>query len=511
MVVATRQRKDTRGKPKKIAHLHYPSDFGENDVYAKYVWNAIGVNIRNRDERIFAAMRSYKAFCLIYFPHYFHLRPAKFHNELIRVLEDPAEEMVAIIGFRGSAKSTHASMAYPIWQALRAEHHFIVLINDTGSQRDINIENIRSEFDENILLQLDFPYIRPKKSKGLSWTKDRMELSNKVFILGRSRGQKIRGLRYRQYRPSLVIGDDLEDLEWVRKKANRDKTERWLTSEVIPAIEENKAKLIVIGNLLHTDALMSRLKKRELMKVLEFALVDPKTKKITWSAKYPTIEHYNRQKAKIASTSVWLREYLLKIVPEDGQVVAETDIHWYDHAEIGNYIMARVANAATAIDLAISEKTTADYTAMLSAVVVKEDVGKVIYVLPNVVHKRIDLHKTIKHTQDLKATMPNGSKFYVEGVAYQMAAVKEMRRKGIAAIAVKPISDKRARLETVALYIKNGLVRFPRGSAMDDVMSELLGFGIEDHDDLVDALVYLILGLTDKAQVVAGIGKGDEI
>lgn len=516
MVVATETKVDwgvvnRSGYEKKIKKGDYPEDFNVNDIYARFIWDEYGFNVNNQAERVFAALNDYDVFCLLYFPHYFHLKPAPFHNELSRVLQDESEEMVAIIGFRGSAKSTHASMAYPIWQALRGEHKFIILINDTGAQRDINIENIRAEFEDNVLLQIDFPYIRPKKSKSLQWTKDRMELSNKVFILGRSRGQKIRGLRHRQYRPSLVIGDDLEDLEWVRKKANRDKTERWLTSEVIPAIEETKAKLIIIGNLLHTDALMSRLKRRELMKTLEFSLVDEKTKRCTWLAKYPTRERFLKQKAKVASHTVWQREYLLKIVPEDGQVVTEEDIHWYDYGEQNNYIMSHVKNAAAAFDLAISEKDTADYTAALSAVVVKEDIGNVIYILPSIVHARLDLHKTILKAKEYKMVMPNGTKFFVEGVAYQMAAVKEMKRKGIPAIPVQPISDKRARLETVALYIKAGLVRFPKGTYMDDVMTELLGFGIEDHDDLVDALVYLILGLTDKAQVVAGVGKGDAI
>src|SRR3546814_1466619 len=44
--------------------------------------------------------------------------------------------------------------------------------------------------------------------------------------------------------------------------------------------------------------------------------------------KYPTKERFEKQKAKVASHTVWQREYLLKIVPEDGQVVTEEDIHW---------------------------------------------------------------------------------------------------------------------------------------------------------------------------------------
>ena len=514
MVVKTEKEKDfgfveESGNEKKIKKGAYPESFHIEDSYARLIWDEYGFNVNNRDERIFASLQDYDIFCILYFPHYFHLKPAPFHDELSKVLQDESEEMVAIIGFRGSAKSTHASMAYPIWEALRAQHHFIILINDTGAQRDINIENIKSEFEENTLLQLDFPYIRPKKSKTL-WSKDRLELSNKVFILGRSRGQKIRGIRYRQYRPSLVICDDLEDLEWVRKKANRDKTERWLTSEVIPAIEETKAKLLIIGNLLHTDALMMRLKKRELMRVLEFPLVDPMTKIVTWLAKYPTLASYEKQKAKVYKMTIWLREYLLKIVPEDGAVVVEEDIVTYNYAEKVDDLLGKARNAASAIDLAISEKDTADYTAMISGIILREEDRDIIYVLPNIVHKRIDLHNTIKEAKQLKATMPKGWKCYVEGVAYQLAAVKEMKRKGIAAIKVQPISDKRARLETAAIYIKSGMVRFPE-HGMADLMTELLGFGIEDHDDLVDALVYLILGLVEKKQASAGLGTGDRI
>ena len=51
-------------------------------------------------------------------------------------------------------------------------------------------------------------------------------LDNGVCILSRSRGQKIRGLKHRQHRPKLVIGDDVEGLDWVRTQENRDKSDR---------------------------------------------------------------------------------------------------------------------------------------------------------------------------------------------------------------------------------------------------------------------------------------------
>lgn len=507
----------TKEKPKNKSTIPQPDMSFIPGVFAtgfeRYIWTRWGIDINNRDERIHLAKQSYEFFCICYFPHYFYLQPAGFHKKLINLLEDTLEEMIAIIGFRGSAKSTHASMAYPIWQAIREEHHFIILINDTGTQRDISIDNIKTEFEENQLLKSDFPLVKPKGRSTLKWTRGDLELSNKVYILGRSRGQKIRGLRYQQWRPSLVIGDDLEDLEWVRKKENRDKTERWLKSEVIPAIEETKAKLIIIGNLLHTDALMSRLKKHKLMKTLQFPFYNKRTGEVAWKAKYPTKEAVEKQKSRLDSVSIWLREYLLKIIPEDGQVVTESDILKYDYKAMVDYIFGRALRAAAGNDLAISEKQAADFTTIIAGILVKEEGRDILYVLPTICHKHIDLHQTIKEAKLIQAILPLGSKIYVEDVGYQKAAIKEMVRKGVNAVGVRPISDKRARFETAAVFIKSGQVKFPEelNEQLQALFNEMLGFGIEDHDDLVDALVYLILGIFGKKVGSSGVGKGDQL
>lgn len=60
---------------------------------------------------------------------------------------------------------------------------------------------------------------------------------------------------------------------------------------------------------------------------------------------------------------------------------------------------------------------------------------------------------------------------------------------------------KRARLRVAARYIKTGVVNFPR-TGCEQLLAQLPGFGAEKHDDAVDALVYLILGLVGD-----GIGE----
>jgi len=50
--------------------------------------------------------------------------------------------------------------------------------------------------------------------------------------------------------------------------------------------------------------------------------------------------------------------------------------------------------------------------------------------------------------------------FFVEDVAYQKAAIQEMERALLPVVPMKPQGDKRARLQVVAPYIKNGTVLF---------------------------------------------------
>lgn len=487
-----------------------------SESLATYIMETRGVDIYNQAERIYLAKSSFTMFCLIYLGHYFNLAPAKFHKKLVRILENDKAEAVGVIGFRGSAKSTFCSLAYPIWCAVSRKFNFMILINDTTPQAKLNIANIKTELEENELINLDFPgsYVANENK----WTETELLIGKDVFLIGKSRGQKVRGLRFRQYRPELIIIDDPEDLEWTRKKENRNKTERWLNTEVVPAQEESKCKLIIIGNLLHKNALMGRIKKRGTFKMFEFSLID-KEGNCTWKGKYPTKEAIEKQKAKVGSNIIWQREYLLKILAEEEQVITEQDITYYDpeRLTLKGELGIKPIDAGVGIDLAISEKETADYTAMVAGLVAMEynTIGldgtkgqgvRVVYIKPNPVNLRLDLEQTINHATTVHKALPYGAKLFVESVAYQLACIKEMRKKGLPVREMRAISDKRARLETVAMYIKQGLVRFPN-KGCEALIEQLVGFGIEEHDDGVDSLTYLLLGLFNTKKTSVGFEK----
>jgi phage terminase large subunit-like protein len=68
---------------------------------------------------------------------------------------------------------------------------------------------------------------------------------------------------------------------------------------------------------------------------------------------------------------------------------------------------------------------------------------------------------------------------------------------GIEAEAIKPKGDKRTRLSLTSMSIKSGLIKFPR-QGCEKLIEQLVGFGVEKHDDLADAFSLLINATLDK-------------
>jgi len=454
------------------------------------------------------AIESYYWFFHIYFSHYIKYPTADFQREWCQLLQDESIKFLEIIGFRGSAKTTYSMLGFPIWATIANKSHFSVLVSDTFSQIKSHIYNIKTELENNSLLIKDFGPFEENEE----WTATSIVLPKyNTKIVGKSTGQKIRGMRYKQWRPSLILLDDIEDLEMIRTKEQRDKTYRWFTGNVIPAGTKDTS-FVLIGNLLHSDAIMSRIKKeiengnRE-GKVVEYPLL--KNGEITWKGKYPDREMIEKEKRKVGQTPIgmraWQREYLLRLIPEEGQIIKDNWIRYYD-------VLPNLPGyTATGVDLAISKKESADYTAMVSGKLITQDGKTNLYILPNPVNERLSGLETTRRGREISLQLGNGNSLtplWVEDVAYQKMQIETMADAGLPVEGVKVSKDKRARLMAVSSYIQNGTVLFSR-KGCEDLIGQLLGFGIEAHDDLVDAFTILVSKMM-LGKVAGHFGEGDE-
>ena len=416
---------------------------------------------------------------------------ADFHKEMCEKLQDDSVKFLEILAFRGSAKSAMANTAFVIWSVVTGRAKFPVVVSDTFLQTKLQIYNIKTELEDNKLLINDWGAFE----KNEEWTSTNIVLPKYgTRITGRSTGQKMRGIRHKENRPDLICADDIENLEMVRTKEQRDKSWQWLIGEALPAMS-NDGKAVLLGNLLHSDSIMMRMKKQLEDGIrdgvlLEYPIMDGE--KILWKGMYPDMEAIEKKRKSVGDMRAWQREYLLKIVAEEGQEVKDEWIRYYDSIPKELY-------SGTGIDLAISKKETADYTAMVSGKLAMVDGQPKIYIMPNPVNERYSLHETVEKAKAISMSLGNQilTPLWVEDVAYQKAAVEEMVRAGLPAEGIKVSSDKRSRLRTAATYIQNGTVLFPR-KGCEDLLIQLLNFGVEAHDDLSDACVLTIMGLMNQ-------------
>lgn len=417
---------------------------------------------------------------------------------------DDLNKYLAIIGFRGSAKSTILE-AFALWSMLNGKHNFIVYIGATIDDAQMSLANIRDEVEQNHLLRADFGIeLEDSKAHGFreKWSESQITIGD-CTIIAKSRGQKIRGAKFKKARIDLIIGDDLEDVKDADSKEKRAKTRQWFFTEVLPAtkqgVQAGNVKVVLIGNLVHRDCLLAHLSKGEIVRTLWFALLD-ENGEITWKGLYPDMEAVEKEKQKVLLAGeglghiIWAREYLLKSVDEEDMVLKLEDIQYYPD----EWLQRKPLAAGVGVDFAISKKQTADYTAMCKGMDVANDEGeRRLLIMKGNVEQRMSFEETIRKAKDLHEVMPHGVKFYPEKVNYQEAAIEIMKKNGLAVVPMQAVGDKKARITAACFYVKQGRVLFPKEGAQD-VIDNLIGFGIEDHDDLADAFAYLVLGMVKK-------------
>lgn len=321
--------------------------------------------VRDRTLRIALARASHFWFFHFYFPHYVAYPTADFQRELFRVTEAPDIGMSVIVAFRGSAKSTICTLSYAIWSILgKEEKRFVVILSQTQRQARQHLSNLKKELEQNALLRSD---LGPFKEEADEWGGYSLVIPRyNARISAASSEQSVRGMRHLQHRPDVIIADDVEDMLSVRTQDSRNKTYDWFKGDILPSGTLD-TKVIVIGNLLHEDGLLRRLTEEiesgKLKGIYrEFPII--KDGVLAWPGKFPDLEALETERAKFGNEISWQREFLLKIVPEEDQVIHREWIQFYD--EMPSHTFDKYSWTKTGIDLAISLKDTADYTAMVT-------------------------------------------------------------------------------------------------------------------------------------------------
>jgi hypothetical protein len=311
--------------------------------------------------------------------------PAAFHPELYALSRDAIlgrgefrnKRGLVAAAPRGMGKSTVISLIVVIW-ALCCEHkQFIVIFANTDDQAELLGTNIKREFEENEVLKCYFGDMMGLQRK-LKWTLRDFVIVKPNGIVGRVKvrgtGASVRGIRDKNVRPDLVIGDDLENDEDVLNEETRNRLyQNWWSGAILNMLDPIHGAVLVVGTILHFDSLLSRLLKQggpDGSYVTRRWTCYDEDGNSAWEARFSTAALHRAQRENPVA---FAKEMLNDPREESTRVFRPENVRFYTQNEVeydgyGSwYFRGRPLDIYCAVDPAIDEADAACLFALVTA------------------------------------------------------------------------------------------------------------------------------------------------
>lgn len=475
--------------------------------------------------RIKKASIDFEYFAKTYLPHHIGKPPSAMHSALYKCYSNLILESEktgkggrdATAAPRGNAKSTLTTLALPLWAIITERRKYIGILSDTTEQAQEFLEEIKAELEVNERLQEDYP---KACGEGSRWKIGDIITKKSIKVKAWGKGKRIRGSKFGASRLDLVICDDLEDDEHIESPQQREKDRKWFFKAVMKAGAGNTV-YIVVGTILHYDALLARLlnqpgwTSRKYQAVIKWS-VSPLWEE--WESRVVAKEEEEasrffekNKKEMLEGTQVLWPEvesyiYLMKMRLSDGPAYFDSEkqnepIHpserlfndeWFnylDEAEVRDRLryngytqflasvdpsLGKVSKSADPSAIVILGITLDGLMDVIEADIKKRSPDRIIEDL-------FDFHKIYRL-----------DKVVVEEVQFQEffkdTIIKESAKRSLylPIEGTRPVSDKVLRITKLQPHIKNGFIRFRR--AHNILLNQLKYFPKADHDDGPDAL-----------------------
>lgn len=236
--------------------------FNTNPLRIRELINKFGeAKTRTFLQKHLAKPESFLQFCSL-FPQYTTNAMPDFHEEMVSeviygmLIDKSAGTRFCFGAPRGFAKSSLFNVLFNAWCSVNGFFHFVIPISDTHDQAKLHLGALKSALEESEIINWIYPDL-----KGSNWGEERIvvnSLQGEVLILARGAGMKIRGLRFKQYRPQLAIIDDLENSELVYSADRRKKLKSWFDNDLEPAFDRYNKNIVFIGTVLHYHSLLKQ-------------------------------------------------------------------------------------------------------------------------------------------------------------------------------------------------------------------------------------------------------------
>lgn len=429
---------------------------------------------------------------------------------------------VAIAAPRGHGKSTAITHAYLLAALLFRDRKFALIVSDTENQAINFLSDIKDELinnDDLINLFQIKSLVKDSQTDIIVEFQD----GEQFRVLCRGAEQRVRGLKWDQRRPDLIICDDLEGDEQVASKDRREKLRRWFYAALLRSMAKHGV-VRVVGTILHLDSLLNRIMPPEYdgdyikheplrtystRKVVEWRSIRYRAhsedyKQILWGDRYTAKDFIKLKEdyTKQGMPDVYAQEMLNYPVDEATSYFKRTDF-----IEISKFTLDAIATKEkkltyyAAVDFAISTRDRSDYTVIVICGIDSDGIM-------NIVDLRRGRWDALEIVDEMFAVQKRYSPYYfvTEKGAIEKAIGAILKREQLARDSymslypMTPTKDKQSRARSFQARFKAGGVKFDKSAPWyPDLEEEMVRFPKARHDDQVDALSWLGLVL-DQVQ-----------
>jgi len=408
-------------------------------------------------------------------------RLKQFLNEKYHGLLKPTEHLAGamFVEPREHGKTVRWSFAYVLWNIVTGKNRYALLIGASGDAARENLINIKIELEENELILEDFGEL-----KGNVWRDDRIELKNETCIQAKGSGASMRGTRFRQYRPDLIVLDDVLKDDAVDSPSQRDKISRWLKRVVFNL--GKTAFIIWVNTIFHSDDPISRLMEEVEAGTLKrwiavrLSCLRPDGSPL-WPEYWPleALEEKREQLGFDSFSTEWCNEPL----SDEQRIIQKSWIKAHEYRELPPSNELRYF---CGVDPATGKH---DRTAEIP-IAVHRKTG-IIYVLH-------PWAKVCSETATVKQLMITHRLYSFELIAWEDVVfsgiygnyIQKLAAEENVYLPIKKLSNslsKDAKARFLSPLIENGIIRFPTEGAAD-MIDELTNFPKWKFDDQMDGL-----------------------
>lgn len=417
---------------------------------------------------------------------------------------------VAIAAPRNHAKSTSITHSYTLANIAMRQRDFILIVSDTEQQASYFLNDLKKEFTDNEDLMKVFGVVGLSKDAETDMIID-FDGGYQARVIAKGSEQKLRGIKWNNKRPNLIICDDLENDEIVMNDERRKKFRNWFSGALLPCRSVNGI-IRYVGTILHMDSMLQRLMPREQDKrVIRTPLYnkspvgsswmsaiywahDVNFKNILWPERWPKekLEAERQHYISQGQGDKYAQEYLNRPLDEANAFFRKSDMPAMQDKDRNGRKLYYVG-----VDLAFTLAQSADYTVFVVGGVDDEGVTNIV----EVIHQRMDSVDAVQTMLDLNKKYQPQYFFFEKGaltnsVLPHLHKAMEENNNYFSYELLARVTDKVQFAQTIRSRMRIGKVRFDKQSDWYiDLEQECLRFPRDAHDDQVDALAMLGRGV----------------